>query len=228
MKKRTIIIGVICLLVVVAGASLYLYRTELKDAATKIGILKGGTEGKQVAGSQQGGGASKAATKTEPANQAEETPTVEIPTDKQQLIGVRTVLAAIRPLNRVIRTVGRIEYDERKLATANTKIEGWIEKLHVDYTGRYVKKGEPLSQSFAEHTKLYPILMSDMLAVGEETGKVAEMLKQIAEFYEEDVAQKTKDLSTIIEPVLMIVIGVAVGIFAVAVIQPIYSLSSAI
>lgn len=149
MKKRAIIIGVICLLVVVAGASLYLYRTELKDAATKIGILKGGTEGKQVAGSQQGGGASKAATKTEPANQAEETPTVEIPTDKQQLIGVKTVQAAIRPLHRVIRTVGRIEYDERKLATANTKIEGWIEKLHVDYTGRYVKKGEPLAEIYS-------------------------------------------------------------------------------
>jgi membrane fusion protein, copper/silver efflux system len=149
MKKRAIIIGVICLLVIVAGASLYLYRTELKDAATKIGILKGGTEGKQVAGSQQGGGASKAVTKTEPANQAEETPTVEIPTDKQQLIGVRTVQAAIRPLNRVIRTVGRIEYDERKLATANTKIEGWIEKLHVDYTGRYVKKGEPLAEIYS-------------------------------------------------------------------------------
>ena len=69
--------------------------------------------------------------------------------------------------------------------------------------------------------------MSDMLAVGEETGKVAEMLQQIAEFYEEDVAQKTKDLSTIIEPVLMLVIGAGVGVFAVAMIAPIYSLSSA-
>ena len=70
--------------------------------------------------------------------------------------------------------------------------------------------------------------MSDMLAVGEETGKVAEMLKQIAEFYEQDVAEKTKDLSTIIEPVLMLLIGVVVGIFAVSMIAPIYSLSSAI
>jgi type IV pilus assembly protein PilC len=92
----------------------------------------------------------------------------------------------------------------------------------------HVRKGELLSVSFAEHTKLYPILMSDMLAVGEETGKVAEMLKQIAEFYEEDVAQKTKDLSTIIEPVLMIVIGIFVGIFAVSMIAPIYQLSSVI
>lgn len=92
----------------------------------------------------------------------------------------------------------------------------------------HVRKGELLSTSFAEHTNLYPILMSDMLAVGEETGKVAEMLKQIAEFYEEDVGQKTKDLSTIIEPVLMLLIGVVVGVFAVSMIAPIYQLSSAI
>jgi len=92
----------------------------------------------------------------------------------------------------------------------------------------HVKKGELLSASFSEHTKLYPILMSDMLAVGEETGKVAEMLKQIAEFYEKNVAEKTKDLSTVIEPVLMIFIGIFVGIFAVSMIAPIYQLSSAI
>lgn len=97
----------------------------------------------------------------------------------------------------------------------------------VTEAGERVKKGELLSAAFAEHTKLYPILMSDMLAVGEETGKVAEMLKQIAEFYEEDISEKTKDLSTIIEPVLMLLIGTFVGIFAVSMIAPIYSLSSA-
>ena len=91
----------------------------------------------------------------------------------------------------------------------------------------HVKKGEPLSESFVAHEKLYPILMGEMLLVGEETGKVAEMLGQTAEFYETDVGEKTKDLSTIIEPVLMLFIGVFVGIFAVSVIAPIYSLSSA-
>lgn len=91
-----------------------------------------------------------------------------------------------------------------------------------------VKKGELLSTAFANHTSLYPILMSDMLAVGEETGKVAEMLRQIAEFYESDVAEKTKDLSTIVEPLLMLFVGAVVGIFAVSMIAPIYSLSSAI
>ncbi len=91
-----------------------------------------------------------------------------------------------------------------------------------------VRKGDMLSAAFAEHTKQYPILMSDMLSVGEETGKVSEMLHQIAEYYEADVAEKTKDLSTIIEPVLMLFIGTFVGIFAVAMIAPIYQLSAAI
>ncbi|HVW82342.1 MAG TPA: type II secretion system F family protein [Candidatus Paceibacterota bacterium] len=91
-----------------------------------------------------------------------------------------------------------------------------------------VEKGQPMSSAFAAHPKLYPVLMSDMAAVGEETGSVADMLKKIAEFYEEDVEERTKDLSTIIEPVLMLFIGAAVGVFAVSMIAPIYSLSSAI
>ena len=97
----------------------------------------------------------------------------------------------------------------------------------IDEAETGVKKGGQLSVAFAGHARLYPSLMSDMLAVGEETGKVSEMLKQIAEYYEQDVAERTKDLSTIIEPVLMLIIGTMVGIFAVAMIAPIYSLSSA-
>ncbi|MHB1163267.1 MAG: type II secretion system F family protein [Minisyncoccota bacterium] len=97
----------------------------------------------------------------------------------------------------------------------------------IDEAEEHVRKGELLSTAFADHTKLYPILMSDMLAVGEETGNVTTMLQQVAEFYEADVSEKTKDLSTIVEPILMLVIGAGVGVFAVAMIAPIYSLSSA-
>ena len=75
----------------------------------------------------------------------EEAPTVEIPIDKQRMLGVKTVEVAIKPLQHVIRTVGRIEYDEKRLSTINTKIEGWIERLYVDYTGKYVRKGQPLA-----------------------------------------------------------------------------------
>jgi Cu(I)/Ag(I) efflux system membrane fusion protein len=80
---------------------------------------------------------------------AAEAPTVEIPVEKQQLIGVKTTTVSVRPLERVVRTVGRVEYDEKRLATINTKFEGWIEKLYVNYTGKYVKKGEPLAEIYS-------------------------------------------------------------------------------
>ncbi len=70
--------------------------------------------------------------------------------------------------------------------------------------------------------------MSDMIAVGEETGKVSDMLAQIAIYYENDVEERTKDLSTIIEPMLMLFIGAVVGVFAMAMITPIYSLAGKI
>ena len=80
---------------------------------------------------------------------AEEVPQVELSPEQQQLIGVKTVKVALKPMQKVIRTVGKIEADEQKLATINTKIEGWIEKLYVDYTGRYVRKGEPLAEIYS-------------------------------------------------------------------------------
>lgn len=91
-----------------------------------------------------------------------------------------------------------------------------------------VQKGEPMAGSFEKAKHIYPLLMSDMIAVGEETGGVADMLKNVAEFYEGEVEQKTKDLSTIIEPMLMLLIGGFVGVFAVAMIAPIYSISESI
>ena len=91
-----------------------------------------------------------------------------------------------------------------------------------------VRKGEQLSETFTKYPKLFPAFVSDMILVGEETGKVADMLGQVAEYYEVDVEDRTKDLSTIIEPVLMLFIGVFVGIFAISMIAPIYSLSSKI
>lgn len=76
-------------------------------------------------------------------------PTIEIPQEKRQLIGVRTAEASVLNLVRTIRTVGRIEYDERRLATVNTKFEGWIERLYVDYTGRFVRKGELMAEIYS-------------------------------------------------------------------------------
>lgn len=91
-----------------------------------------------------------------------------------------------------------------------------------------VGAGEPLSSAFIRREDLYPAFVGEMMAVGEETGQTSEMLKRLALFYEEEVDRKTKDMSTIIEPFLMVFIGGAVGFFAVAMIMPIYSLSDAI
>lgn len=91
-----------------------------------------------------------------------------------------------------------------------------------------VEKGESLSAPFTERGDLYPILVGEMIAVGEETGQISGMLLQLAIFYENEVEQKTKDLSTIIEPLLMVVIGGMVGFFAMAMISPIYSISDSI
>lgn len=86
-----------------------------------------------------------------------------------------------------------------------------------------IEKGVALSASFKENTNLYPVMVGEMIEVGEETGNLSSMLLDIATFYESEVDDKTKNLSTIIEPVLMLFIGVVVGFFAIGMMKPMYS-----
>jgi len=69
---------------------------------------------------------------------------VQISPERQQLIGVRFGTVEKRPLQKVIRTVGRFDYDEKRIGIVSPKISGWIEDLYVDFTGRFVRKGEAL------------------------------------------------------------------------------------
>ncbi len=91
-----------------------------------------------------------------------------------------------------------------------------------------VEKGDALSSVFIANEKLYPVFVGEMMMVGEETGQVGKMMEDLATFYENEVERKTKDLSTIIEPMLMVVIGGVVGFFALAMIAPIYSITDSI
>jgi Cu(I)/Ag(I) efflux system membrane fusion protein len=70
--------------------------------------------------------------------------TIQISPERQQLIGVKIGKVEMKPLEKVIRTVGRVDYDEKRLVTISPKIGGWIEDLYVDFTGRFVQQGEPL------------------------------------------------------------------------------------
>jgi len=73
------------------------------------------------------------------------------------------------------------------------------------------------------YQNVYPSMVVQMIEVGEETGQTAEILAELADFYEEEVTNATKNLSTVIEPLLMIIIGAAVGFFAISMVQPMYS-----
>ena len=89
--------------------------------------------------------------------------------------------------------------------------------------GKDIQKGTELNVILAAYPHVFQPLVHQMVAVGEESGKLSGMLLRLALFFEEEVADTTKNLSTVIEPILMIVIGVGVGLFAVSMLQPIYS-----
>ncbi|MBP9749991.1 MAG: type II secretion system F family protein [Candidatus Pacebacteria bacterium] len=91
-----------------------------------------------------------------------------------------------------------------------------------------VQQGKPLADVFAQAEHLYPPLVGELIAVGEETGALPDMLREVAQYYEREVEQKTKNMSTIIEPFLMLIVGAGVGFFAVSMISPIYSITTSI
>jgi len=130
----------------------------------------------------------------------------------------RTARTLSSLLNSGVDVIQSVEITEEVLQNV------FYKKILRDARNR-VEKGTPLSETFIERKDLYPILVGEMILVGEETGQIAGMLGELAIFYETEVERKTKDLSTIIEPLLMVVIGGGVGFFALALIAPIYSIS---
>jgi len=91
-----------------------------------------------------------------------------------------------------------------------------------------IQKGEKLSLALTPYQDLYPPMVIQMIEIGEETGQTSEILAKLADFYEEEVTNHTKNLSAIMEPLLMLLVGGAVGFFAISMIQPMYSMLGAI
>ncbi len=98
----------------------------------------------------------------------------------------------------------------------------------VDQASQALRTGATISKVLERYPKLYPPLIQQMVSVGEESGTLDEVAGELATFLEEEVDQTMANLSTIIEPVLLLVLGVAVAGMAVAILLPMYNLSSAI
>ena len=116
----------------------------------------------------------------------------------------------------------------RSLAITKDVLQNTHYKAVLERAGIAVQKGEPLAGVFKGEEKLYPVMVGEMMAVGEETGKLSQMLGEAATFFEDEVDTKTKALSTIIEPIVMVLVGAAVGFFAISMISPMYSLLGSI
>ena len=88
-----------------------------------------------------------------------------------------------------------------------------------------VMKGQKISTQFQKDPKLFPPLFSQMVMVGEQTGNLTGSLMYLSEMYEEEISDLTKNLTTLIEPVLMVVMGIIVGFIAISIITPIYGIT---
>ena len=103
---------------------------------------------------------------------------------KQQMIGVKTARAEIRPLSRSMRTVGQVEVDERLLEHVHIKLEGWVEKLYVRFTGEEVKKDQ----------MLFEIYSPDLVATQDEYLLALKAVKELGDSDFSEVAEGARSL----------------------------------
>lgn len=108
--------------------------------------------------------------------------------------------------------------------TADT-IPNLVYKNELKKIALAVTKGEEISIQLEKNPKVFPGMVAQMVAVGETTGNLSENLVYLSEYYEKEVDDLAKNLSTILEPVLMVIMGVVIGFIAISVISPIYQVS---
>ncbi len=99
-------------------------------------------------------------------DQAQDSSLISVSPVTVQTMGIRTGLVTSGPLRRAIRSVGTVEFDETSLAEVTTKFKGWIEKLHVDATGKQVHRGETLFEIYSP--ELYSAQVEYVLALNQD------------------------------------------------------------
>jgi len=129
---------------------------------------------------------------------------------------------------RLARTLGSLIKSGVPIVEALRIVSGTLGNLpfrqSLEFAAQEIQQGKNLSESLKKYSQIYPPMVNQMVQVGEETGTLDEILGKLAEFYEEEVANITRGLTSIIEPILMILIGAAVGLFAISMLQPMYSM----
>ncbi len=112
------------------------------------------------------------------------------------------------------------------LAIVTEVADSEVLKQALIEVGKDVEKGNPLATALARHP-VFPMIVSQMASVGEQTGKLDEILNRVAGYFENESEHAIKNLSTAMEPIIMLILGVGVGFLIVAIIVPIYNLTSA-
>ena len=105
-------------------------------------------------------------------------------------------------------------------ALGNVVVESEVRKIALQ-----VEKGFPVSISFSE-SSIFPVMIGQMIAVGEETGKMDEVLEKLSSYYESESEQKVKGLTTAIEPLIIMIMAVGVGFLVFSIIIPIYDITN--
>lgn len=116
----------------------------------------------------------------------------------------------------------------KSLEILSTTLTNHLYQNAIKETAKEIQKGKSLKEVLLNYQNIYSYLLLQMIEVGEETGSMGDVLADLATFYEGEVDTATKNFSSIIEPALMIIIGIAVAIFAISIVQPMYSMMGAI
>lgn len=114
----------------------------------------------------------------------------------------------------------------RALEITSKVVDNEIYKDILDYSLAQVRSGVPLSGALGQYEDFVPGIMTQMIKVGEETGRLGSMLKTLAKFYQREVINAVDTLISLIEPVMIVVLGLGVGILLASVLMPIYNIAS--